>query len=479
MENYKESGLFWLPSKSDDKVVGELTFDAGEGVSLTLHRSSYDTWPEIPGLIVGSTGAQEVTLIDSYQTNLTLVSAPYSIKTQAFYANRLLLGHAFYRLEDLAFTTLDISHYGLAEWVDKSGVARRINHSDDGMHDVVEIRYEQPESTSAQFSGGAIRIRFSWTSSSRTEESTLKHSPYICIEYDGALNYNDILKHGKHIQDFITICTDKAVTAKQVTFRHHDIPIRMLDGGTKGEQSIEYRAALITSPAFAMRSKPRYPLDLSFDAVGGIEAIAKWMQTASGYATVVSLMTPFRSEMSSFAENSFLNVVAAAEAFHDLKYPERKEVEGEAEWASLLEAILSNVPNERKEWLSGELRYINRPSLSKRLTILARNTKNITGNLSGSNADKIKRWAGTVAGVRNELTHRRSEEDTFPGGTLHWLAESVYQVLRGCLLKEFISGDVLLDRTAASSHHGLDLEVRVESAIAQAYEILQRRRRES
>lgn len=49
---------------------------------------------------------------------------------------------------------------------------------------------------------------------------------------------------------------------------------------------------------------------------------------------------------------------------------------------------------------------------------------------------------GTIAAVRNELTHRRSADDTFPGEVLHWLTESVYQVLRVCLLKECITNDV-------------------------------------
>lgn len=250
----------------------------------------------------------------------------------------------------------------------------------------------------------------------------------------------------------------------------------MLDGSTKGQQPIEFKAALITSPDFSKRSRPQYELDLSFEAVGGIETIAKWMRTATEYATVVNLMTPFRSEMKSFAENRFLNVVSAAEAFYDHKYPGGKEVEDEAEWEKLLEAMLSNVPEERKEWLSQELAYINRPSLSKRLTVLARSAKDITGKLSGTNSDKIKRWAGTIAGVRNELTHRRSEEDTFPGGALQWLAESVYQVLRICLLKECIANQELFDQLAASSGHNFTTEGYVTSAAAEAYEILQRRR---
>jgi hypothetical protein len=469
MENYNETGLFRLPRNAEDQVVGDLVFDVREGVSLKLRRPSDDTWPENPGIIVGTAGAQEVTLLDPYESSRTR-SMPNSLRTQVFHANKLLLGHAFDRREDVAFTSATISYYGLGEWVNQSGVTA--DYSDEGTAAV--IRYEQPESASVRFANGTISLDFSWTSQPRTEETMLTHSPYVRIEYDEAFGYEEILKHAKRIQDFMTLCTDKAVAFKNVTFSHRDIPMRMIDGSTRGRQSIEYRAPLITSPEFSMKSQPEYPLELSYDAVGGVETIARWMQTATEYATAVNLLTPFRSEMRSFVENRFLNVAGAAEAFYDLKYPEGKHVEDPAEWAKLQKLILSAVPEEHREWISQELPRINRPSLSKRLTVLGRQTKEITGRLSGRNADKIKRWAGVMAPVRNGLTHRRSEEEPFPGGALHWLTESVYQVLRVCLLKECITDNDLFDRLTASPGCP-DVEARVQAALTRAYEILQRR----
>ncbi|MGH9958153.1 MAG: HEPN domain-containing protein, partial [Pyrinomonadaceae bacterium] len=146
----------------------------------------------------------------------------------------------------------------------------------------------------------------------------------------------------------------------------------------------------------------------------------------------------------------------------------------EAEWNQLQELMLSAIPEEHCEWVSKELPYINHPILSKRLTLLGKEAKTVTGSLSGDSRAKIDRWAGTVAAVRNELTHRRSADDTVPGGVLHWLAESVYQVLRVCLLKECVTSDVF-DRLAASQGHP-ELEAFVSAAIAEAREIVRRRR---
>src|SRR5437660_6226712 len=98
MENYKETKLFWLPENPEGQVVGELVFDIREGVSLTLRRPSDDIFPKNPGLIVGMSGAQEVTLLDPYESSRTR-SMPNSLRTQVFHANKFFLGHAFDRRE--------------------------------------------------------------------------------------------------------------------------------------------------------------------------------------------------------------------------------------------------------------------------------------------------------------------------------------------------------------------------------------------
>lgn len=475
MENYGETGLFWLPTNAGDQVVGELIFDMREGVSLRLHRTFGNTWPESPTLIVGVAGAQEVTLLDPYETSHPVFMVPDRISTQVFHANRLLLGHAFDRQEDVKFTAAGVSYYGLAEWVNRSDVEEDSIMSEDGMHDSVTLRYNQPEAMSARFGQGVISIRFPWGLRNGLEELTLTHAPSVYFEYDDALEYGEILEYIKYIQDFITLCTDRAITPTKVTFYNRNIPVRMLDGSTRGQQPIEYRASPITSPTFAMKSKPQFPLNhLVYDAVGGVETIAKWVQAATKYAPAVNPMTSFRSEMKSFVENRFLNVAAAAEAFHHLKHPEETRAQ-EAEWDQLQNLMLSAIPEEHREWLSKELPYINQPILSRRLTLLGKETKAVTGSLSGNSRAKIDRWAGTIAAVRNELTHRRSTDDTFPGEVLHWLAESVYQVLRVCLLKECITNDIF-DRLAASPGRPEQLATFVTDAMTEAREIVRRRR---
>lgn len=474
MENFRETGLFWRPGHMHDQVVGELVFDIKDGVSLTLNRASDETWPENTDLIVGTAGTKYVTLLNIFEKNRVLRSVPYSIKPQIFHADQLLIGHAFDHQDSVRFTSAGVSYSGLSEWVNRNGVTETHSLSEDGMHDSVTLRYDQPEAMSARFDQGIIWVKFPWGLRNRLEELTLTHASDIYLEYDGELNYREILQHIKYIQDLITLCTDKAVAPTDVTFYNRDIPVQMLDGSTRGKQSITYHASPVTSLTFAAKSKPQYPLDLGYDAVGGIETIATWLRVATEYAAAVNLMTSFRSEMATFIENRFLNLAGAAETFHRLKHPEATQISA-TEWEHLQADILFVVPDEHRGWLSKRLVYLNDPILVKRLTELGAEARQVTGDLTGESNSKIKRWAETVKDLRNELTHRKNERHALPGGVLNWLAESVYQVLRICLLKECITDNAVFDRLAVSSPRASELESHVKASLTKAREIVQRR----
>lgn len=184
-------------------------------------------------------------------------------------------------------------------------------------------------------------------------------------------------------------------------------------------------------------------------------------------------MTSFRSEMATFVENRFLNLASAAEAFHRLKHPEATQIPA-TEWEHLQADIRSVVPDEHRNWLSKKLNYLNEPILVKRLTELGTDARQVTRGLTGESNSKIKRWAETIKDLRNELTHRKNERHALPGGVLHWLAESVYQVLRICLLKECIMDNAVLDRLVASSPRASELESRVKISLREAREIVRR-----
>jgi hypothetical protein len=131
-----------------------------------------------------------------------------------------------------------------------------------------------------------------------------------------------------------------------------------------------------------------------------------------------------------FGENRFLNVTFAAEAFHRItvggQYMEEKS------FKSLLDAYLASTPQEHHEWLLGRISHANEPPLRKRLQQLAARAGEATRPLIG----RPDRWAHTLSQVRNELTHITTDSRVFRGGDLLFLSESVYAVVRICMLME-------------------------------------------
>jgi hypothetical protein len=129
-------------------------------------------------------------------------------------------------------------------------------------------------------------------------------------------------------------------------------------------------------------------------------------------------------------ENRFLNIAFAAESFHrelyDADYMEPSELE------SLVQIYIAHTPEEHHEWLSGKLRYANSPSLRRRLQELAKRARPGIQSLIPNRGY----WANIVAQVRNDLTHLRSDAEEFNSDDLYFLSESIYAVVRLCMLLE-------------------------------------------
>jgi hypothetical protein len=147
-----------------------------------------------------------------------------------------------------------------------------------------------------------------------------------------------------------------------------------------------------------------------------------------------------------YAENRFLNVTFAAEAFHRIVTSGAPYMDEEA-FTGLLNVHLANTPEEHHEWLRGRIEHGNEPPLGKRLRQLAARAGAGTRPLIG----RRDPWAYTLSQVRNELTHIGPDSKEFRGEDLLLLTESVYAVVRICMLMECGVSHEILTRKANSS----------------------------
>jgi len=232
------------------------------------------------------------------------------------------------------------------------------------------------------------------------------------------------------LQNLMTLCVDAPVYLDKLILRHPDVHIFMLDGSDSGaEQPIELVNSPIPYIAPEAR-KVRYPhqMLLTFEELGGLPTIARWLEIAPQFQRALNSLMSVKYAEQMFAENRLMNATYGAEAFHRLTQNERYMEP--TQFQQLMDAYLESTPDEPHDWLRGKVEFGNDPPLVKRLTKLAARAAGAIRPTIG----KKERWAWTLSQVRNALTHLNADSPEFNGGDLVFLTESVYAVVRICML---------------------------------------------
>lgn len=88
-KNFTVMGLFWLPEKPENKISGELSYDASNGVSVKFvsdfQKASFLATDEIPYLLGDCSEIGEITLIQCHVTSFS-IAAIYEKKYSVLYA---------------------------------------------------------------------------------------------------------------------------------------------------------------------------------------------------------------------------------------------------------------------------------------------------------------------------------------------------------------------------------------------------------
>lgn len=431
MEAFKERGVFWLPSAPESHLSGELTFAEEDGFSLALTGLLDEVlrWPESIDVIVGVTLGSEVTLFDIISSGPSFSSR--GVATLNIRPQKMVVGHLFEERADATFTSADVRFTQLGEWIGRSGTTYE-HPRDSGK---IELRYELPETDASRFARGSVSTNFSYRQSGDAEEWRLVHYPSLCLDYDEPVDLRQVLRHVADLQGLISLCTDAPVATKELRLFRDDLKIEVDGAVSDFNKPMLYRAPPIISVAKAEKSTVRYEFDLSFEAIGGIQAVARWLDFADRYRPVVQRLTAVRSGRTGYMENRLMNVLAAAESFDRCKYKDGQIPPVEYETLSAL--IVDAVPDEHREWVAQKLEYMNEPVLRKRLQRLANENQAFIAGMLG---DKPRDWASTLTSVRNLLAHLGEDDASGPlsGRVMFWLNESIFSVLRVAVLRECV-----------------------------------------
>lgn len=315
-------------------------------------------------------------------------------------------------------------------------VGKKIGHVDpQGVSEDVApwLTYARPVDEVGKFSRGELVMRYGWASSGSVSVNRVafEHWPVVAFSYVNETPLDVIKDDVGHIADLMTLCADEDATTTRLSVAHPDLRVRMLSGAEGPVQELEVLAPQV-GYRHAVDRKQRHPhqMLLTYEELGGVDVMARWVDVCPKFGRALASMVSVRRSRMMFAENRFLNVAAASEAFHRDMYG--GEMMPAAEFEKLANRCLSVTPEARRSWLLQKLAYANEPTFRRRLADMYARAGSMASGLCGNRS----RWVDTVTSVRNHLTHLDSTKLNLGGGDLYFLSESLYSVVRACMLIE-------------------------------------------
>lgn len=437
MQALDSAGEFWLPGPNGVREHGRLVFDPVEGITLTLaqplvermpngeeHETEGGVRPRILGVIDHGNVREPVTLIDCRNASRKL-----------YRPDAILIGGHFETADQTVFESVIVRLRDAAPWVNREAITVEVDSAIDGVdRRRLVCRLDVPEESQARFSRGEISLGFHWSREDIELESfTVRHWPEFVIEYDQLTSLSRIIEDAGSLHNLSSLCVDRSDSFISIRLYRTDHPETNLNGdpfeGTR--RPIELKARM-HEPSQQLKAKRlqahRVPIPL--DDFGGVSSVAAWLDRVAGVAPIVGSMLTMRAQ-SIYAENRFLNVSSAAEGLHRA-FAGRGKCMPTSTFDKLRRAIREEmVPTEYHEWFKNVMASANDFSLDRRLNELVAELGDLAEFFIGSNTEI---WVKAVKKARNNLTHLDEDRQHFDGGDLYWLAESLFQVTRLCLL---------------------------------------------
>jgi ApeA-like protein/HEPN superfamily Apea-like protein len=434
VESIDELGVFWLPDGEEGQLSGRLTFDpaSGDGIRLALVGKFDAPRSEAPEQLHGWIGSKEVTLEDCIPGRSN-VRSPGVIHS-TYRANRMFVGSHLSDIADrLEFGSVTLELSDLASWVGLDDMTEIWDRDDPSGRSFYELHFTPSDERTDDFSRGTLSVSSRWKTDGRGQDGRggIQQWPIVRVVYDKLESFDQILTDVRYIQDLLTLWVGRQAIVDRVQLGHPDMRVRNLAGDEVEQQlRIEYLAQPIRYTSEDSRVPVQYhQMLLTFEELGGVSVLAGWLDTAPRFHRSLMSMMSVQHAREMYMENRFLNLAFAAESFHRELYD--SPYMGIEELESLIQTYLAHTPEEHHEWLTGRLRYANSLPLRKRLQGLATRSHRAGTHRLIRNRSY---WANLVAQVRNDLTHLKSGNEQFHGRDLRFLSESIYFVVRICML---------------------------------------------
>ena len=395
MEPSTLQGNFWRADKPDHKVAGTLRFGGSDPAELSLIGSLDPS--QLMGnqdrdliRIIGNAENKALTLDGCFPTSNRFYSG--SGVHERYYVRTILSGAEFSDSEPLEFVGANLFVQHLREWGGLRTVAidKSIFSGKNGA-----ITYTNPPSASVRTDFGELELWGSFTLHPERFKTSIEQIYGFAIRLTEAQPLTSVMQLGSALQDLLTICANRTVAITGFSLHHSDLAIESASGETKYhpiELHVQHRGNHALSDT---REVLGPEMLVSFDGLGGIDGIGRWLDCAAKYKGTLAALLSHRYIPRMYTDNRFGNILTAAEALSRVR--------------------------------SGKQHIKLRPSLESLADEAGEPFRAIVLDVGS--------WAKRVVDTRVlNVVHRGLHENDSPN--LYALSESVYFLVVMCLLRE-------------------------------------------
>ena len=396
MNNLDAKGHFWLAGKPETQVPGHLTFDSATGARLDLFESFRTSWSVEKGpiRIQGKAGGKILTLDDCQLTD----PAMSHIEQKRYRPWTIFDGAHFAEDQPLDFKAVTLQISPLEPWVGRSGVKIDWNRDKDSCTiKPLLITYTPIDPDCVKKENWDLELSFSHgVRDNQFVETTIEQSCRFTLRFLKPQPLEEVLHKCSSLRHLVTAGIDRHVSFVNIVLSHADITWTLPSGEEVAKPIAVHRQWLESETPKGGYVIPRNTMLFTYEDIGGLEGVARWLERPTQYRTVTGLLMSHWYTPNMYLDNKLFNVMAAAEAWERIRLNKQT---------------------------------INFKEVLNTLTAKA-------GAIFESLVEDVPRWIKKVVQTRNNIVVHPGLQGQDDNTSLYYLFESVYFLIVFCLLRE-------------------------------------------
>ena len=310
--------------------------------------------------------------------------------------NRIFTGVGYDEDEIPRFNSVTFSVEGIDEWIGRSGI--NVDHQFEER--TATISYQSPENIPLNLGDGMqLLITFHWTLPGFPiiKEARISQKTYFELVSEDERELDDFISVVRKITNFLCFAMDQTVSLDSMSATSDNLRQDIGEGRTRAIPiNIYYQSwPYSKDEPVSNRSKLFGFEEIQNDAE---RIIKNWIEAYEKITPAFNLYFLAKMGMQTYLEERFMALAQGLEAYHR-RTSEEKRMD-ETEFEKLVEHLVDQCPEEKREWLSDKLNYGNEVSLSKRLRDIIKPFKDVIGNRT-----KRESLINKIVKTRNYLTH--------------------------------------------------------------------------